>query len=131
MWMNALDTLFAEREIGRILASYAHYADDGDADSFSALFADDGVLLVGEERLEGPEAVAAWLPTTLGKPLRHLMMNILIDVEDEEAASGSLDVLLLRKGSAGWHIFGTLRYTDRYVRAAGTWKIAQRTATLR
>jgi hypothetical protein len=131
MSMNTLDTLLAEREIGRILALCMHYADDGDADSFSALFTDGGVLLVGEERLEGPEAIAAWLPTTLVKPLRHLMTNIVIDVEDEDAASGSLDVSLLQKSSADWHIVATLRYADRYVRVAGAWKIAQRTATLR
>lgn len=124
--MELLDELVAEREIQRLIALYSQYADDGDGESYAQLFAEDGAIVAGGERVEGRDAVKAWLLRTLRKPLRHLGVNVAITVESETAASGSMD-LLLRTHDSGWQVWTTLRYEDQYVRTPRVWRFAERT----
>ena len=125
--MEILDELVAERDIRRLLALYAQHADDGDAESYGALFAGDGAIVSQGQRGEGRAAVQEWLLGTLrGKPLRHLMVNPSVVIEDEAHAAGSMDMALLRKEDTGWRVWATIRYRDTYVKTAGGWRFAER-----
>jgi uncharacterized protein (TIGR02246 family) len=126
-YVEILDELIAERDIRRLQALYAQHADDGDAESYGALFADDGAIVAQGKRVQGRAAVQEWLLGTLrGKPMRHLMANPDIVVEDDARATGSVDLALLRKEDTGWKVWATIRYRDTYVKTTGGWRFAER-----
>lgn len=119
----------AEREIGKLLALYPQYADDGAAAAFGALFAETGVLRAGPEPVQGPVAIAEWLRGTLKRgKMRHLITNVYINVTSPLHATGSSDMLLLgqNKDAPGWRILLAPRYTDKYVNTVAGWKFAER-----
>jgi hypothetical protein len=60
--MEILDELIAERDIRRLQALYAQHADDGDAESYGALFADHGAIVSQGQRAEGRAAPGSPLP---------------------------------------------------------------------
>ena len=127
--MELLEIMAAEREIGKLLALYPQHADDGDAEAFGALFADDGELVAGGETITGPAAIAQWLRQTLTRgKMRHLMMNAHIDVISPDHATGSMDMMLQNydKAGNGWRVVLIPRYTDSYVKTPDGWKIARR-----
>lgn len=114
--MDLLVGLRAEADIRGLQARYAQAADDGDASAFASHFTEDSVLVVEAQRIEGSAGVAAWLMQTLQfGPLRHLMMNPSILIETEDAASGTLDLVVLAGDGERWSVAGSARYADRYV----------------
>ena len=124
--MDPVTTLVAESEIRALLAAYAQRADDADESGYAALFTDNGVLTIEGARHEGRAAIGAWLMSTLSRPMRHVMANIIIDVTSADAASGTSDGMFFRKYDQAWRPYGTARYQDRYVRGDGGWLFAER-----
>jgi len=129
--MDLLDRLAAESDLRQLIAIYPQHADDGDAEGFASLFAPDGVIVIGDERIAGRAAIGQWLLGTIKKPTRHIMVNPYLVVDDAEHAHGSMDMELLRKGDDGWRLRSTIRYADSFVRTDEGWKFAQRELKLR
>ncbi|SMG26701.1 nuclear transport factor 2 family protein [Paraburkholderia susongensis] len=75
--------------IERLLSDFAWYADRGDGESLSRLFAPDGVLHVGGQQLAGRDAIARDCEQRHAQPgrkTRHLWSNLRIEAEDAHGA---------------------------------------------
>lgn len=130
--MDLLEELLAEREIRKVLALYAHYADDNASDDWANLFAEDGVLVVGPQRIQGRETLRAWLAQVQADlKLRHLMVNQHITVESPTTARATMDMILLGADGGRWVVRSSPRYSDRLVKTADGWKFAERVLELR
>lgn len=130
--MDILERLAAESDLRRIVGLYPQYADDADAEGFASLFTADGELLVGDEVVKGRAAIAEWLLGTLkGLPMRHMMLNSVIEVLSPTEARGSLDMALLLLRDKRWTIGPAPRYADTYAKTDEGWKFARRTLELR
>jgi hypothetical protein len=123
-------------EIRNLIGRYAHYGDDWDFDSQTALFTTDAVLVEGgfEIAVHGPyqEIVRANVDAMLEKPqptgYKHIQANIVIEVVGDRATAVS-DLLSLRLSpDQGWTI-GTGRYNDEIARVDGQWLFRRRVVT--
>ncbi|CAN5355470.1 hypothetical protein BH09ACT12_BH09ACT12_17370 [soil metagenome] len=130
--MELIDELVAERDIRNLVASYAQLADDDSVVEWSELFAEDGVLDVGNAKPVGREALRDWLATVQrDRPMRHLVSNVAITVDSPTTASGQMDLLLLAGKDGRWIVSATMRYADRYRLVDGSWLFAERVLTPR
>jgi hypothetical protein len=119
----------------RLCFEYARSIDFGDHEGFAGLFAEDGILDVGV-RVQGRDKILAGL-TQRDPQLRsrHVMTNIVIDVEDERAASGISYLSLYRhvgpesEGDAPVALPGPAavgHYADEFERTPDGWRIGKR-----
>jgi len=136
---NDLQQLNQQACIDLVLRAAA-YADAGDALRFSQLFAEDAVLQrPNGEPLEGRSAIAAaYQKRPTGRMTRHLLTNILVEMQGADTASAHSQVLLWscddsepvtvhgRKAHAR-QLLG--EFNDHFCRTAdGHWLIARREA---
>jgi hypothetical protein len=129
--MELLEELAADREIRNLVAIYPQKADAGDNTGFAALFAEDGAIRIGNQLVEGRQAIADWLLGTLkAGRLRHVMVNAHIIIDSPVQAHGSMDMALLRQVDGVWHVQAAPHYDDRFVKTAEGWRIAERKITL-
>jgi hypothetical protein len=126
-----------ERAILRVLYTYGHAIDYGEEDKWVGLFTPDGVFHVelpggrppihcaGREQLAAFVAAHPRAPAALHK---HLLLNPLIDVHDNEARAASYFQLLLDiDGKPETYCFG--RYLDQLVRRERRiWRFKERVA---
>lgn len=117
----------------QLLARYAVAVDTRDWTAYAACFSDDAdidYLASGGPR-GTPTAVAPWLDASLANfaMSSHYVTNIDITVDGDEAWGTALFYSPMGSPAADatmsmLYVGG--RYTDRYTRAAGGWKIAAR-----
>jgi len=98
------------------------------------LFSDDAISEVGGIRLEGKDAIRTRLMKRRNDLVsRHVLTNILINVESADAASGITYLTLFRtydetrepiQGAVQPAMVG--QYNDKFVRTSQGWKIAER-----
>ncbi|MEM6627779.1 MAG: nuclear transport factor 2 family protein [Pseudomonadota bacterium] len=116
---------------------FAFHVDHGDAEAVAALFAQDGVFSREGALLEGAEGVLNALkrrPPT--RVTRHVCTNILVDVVDENTATGNTYFLLYEgedpdQSGAALPLTTPVtvgEYQDQFVRTEQGWKIARRDA---
>jgi hypothetical protein len=130
-------TIADERAILRVLYTYAHAIDYGEEDKWVGLFTPDGIFhveLPGERppiHCAGSKELAAFIAAHPRAPAalhKHLLLNPLIDVHDNEAQAASYFQLLLDiDGKPETYCFG--RYLDQLVRGEGClWRFKKRVA---
>ena len=117
--------------IRQLVARYSHLIDSLDIESWLDLWTDDGVFAVGGDRTEGRDALR-----TLGEgsrpiyevsPMRHVVTNVLVDVDGDDATSSSyLQIVVAGQPPT---ISMTGRYHDRLRRVDGRWRFVERALT--
>lgn len=124
----------------KLVLSFAEAVDAHDYERFPGLFAPDCLFA----RPADPETVIAGVADVIAaftarprdRMTLHLCTNISISVESAQAARGSCRIVLFSANAAEPEIHGKGRkaaasqlvgvYTDRYVRLAQGWRIAER-----
>jgi uncharacterized protein (TIGR02246 family) len=114
----------SDNAVRRTLAQYCQALDDGRFDDWADLFTDDVVFTVMGHRLEGPDAVRAFVEPTQQADARgrHMLSEPVIDL-DGDTARVTTDYAFIapnhRVTSAG-------RYHDELRREPDRWRIAVR-----
>lgn len=107
-------------EIQNIMASYGTYADAGEFDAWSKMFAADGVLRLGEQVMAtGPAALRDMFEKRPKSNGSHLIFNISTDVAGEQA-EGKASFLFVNSDKA-IHTVGV--YLARFYKDDRRWKI--------
>jgi len=123
-----------EADCTRLAVAYAVLVDAFRHDEFAALFAEDAELVVPRGTFNGPAAIkGAMEARDRSIVARHVMTNVLVDVETPTSASGTA-YLTLYKGTppAGKSVvpgaspLSMGQYHDRYVKTSKGWRIARR-----
>jgi uncharacterized protein (TIGR02246 family) len=109
-------------EVRQLLARYAHALDAQDTGGVAALFSEDGVFELGDERFEGRAAIAAMFQRFAAAGAlagtRHLTLNSVITLEGTTGAAAS-DWVAIRAATDSWQIIAAGRYNDEFVHAGG------------
>jgi uncharacterized protein (TIGR02246 family) len=110
-------------EIRDLYARYCLYIDTGTPDEWAALFTTDGEFAGVGDPLVGSEALRSFAADTRagGAGMHHVVSNVAVDVEGDEAA-GTASVVIFIGGAPA--IVG--RYQDNLRREDGRWKFARR-----
>jgi ketosteroid isomerase-like protein len=128
-----LDELIAREAIRDLVARYNANADAGRFAQVVALFTEDAVIELPDDRIEGRDAidamfrdvrsqVAASTPAGTTPHLRHFTGTLQIDVDGSDRATSRCYFQVLM--AAGLDHWG--RYVDEFVRVDGEWRIARR-----
>jgi hypothetical protein len=117
-----LPSLLAESAVRRVLATYAHAADDGRLDDLAALFGSSGVFCAAEEVHQGSSNIAAFLRGRFrpDRRSRHVIFNTVVDADDAGATALSDFVVMSHTGGA-WINEVVGRYSDSFVEVEGDW----------
>ena len=97
--MNFIDKLAIEHECARLVTSYCHYIDHGSAERVAELFSEDAVWSSAEATFNGRDEIRramAEREANQARMSRHVCNNLLIDVIDENTASGVVYLTLYR-----------------------------------
>ena len=126
-----LESLLAEREIGRALYAFARAMDERDWQAIGSVMAEDATADMGTGPLNGREEVIALMRSFLDDcgPTQHLLGNLVIDVTGDQATSRCY-VTDMHKGMGdkGHLTFSTLgEYHDRWQKVDGGWRMVHRT----
>jgi hypothetical protein len=119
-----------EWDCTRLINLYATLNDEARWEEVAALYAEDGLMT----RPTAPDAPivgrAALLAAFLARPPRtsqHVVGNIVVEVESEDAASAKSAILLFTSKD-GPPLAGT--YRDRFVRTPEGWRFSERRGAL-
>ena len=137
--MDALERNLVERECARIVTLYCHYVDHGEAARIADLFAKDGVWSGPGVRMEGERQLRKGFQArqdNRARMSRHVCNNLLVDVIDEDNATGTVYLTLYRHDGEEDRSFSPIEgpvlvgeYQDRFVRTAEGWRFAERVTT--
>jgi SnoaL-like domain len=148
--LPAADSLqaIADRTLIReLMDRYGIVHDSGTPEEYADLFMPDGEIAVaagGPAIVKGREALMAQArrdherfgnePTANGKTtsiMRHLISNSQITLTGADTATGTCYVTtVVKKGDVGPAILSISRYTDRYAKLKGEWRIQRREITI-
>ena len=148
--LPAADSLqaIADRTLIReLLDRYGNVHDSGTPEQYADLFMPDGEIAVaagGPAIVKGREALMAQArrdherfgnePAANGKTtsiMRHLISNAEITLTGADTATGTCYVTtIVKKGDVGPAILSISRYTDRYAKLKGEWRIQRREITI-
>ncbi len=126
--MDALERMLAEREIERLIITYAALNDEGDWDSVAALYIPEGRMsrpVSPEDFIEGREAILAAFKARPARASRHICANIRVSVEGDRANSTSQ--ILLFTGHDAPKVGG---YDDKLVKTNEGWRFSERRGNL-
>lgn len=147
---RAADSLqdIADRTLIReLMDRYGLVHDSGTPEEYADLFTADGEIAVAAGAapiVKGREALLAQArrdherfgnePAPGGKTtsiMRHLISNAQITLAGKNSATGTCYVTtVVKKGDIGPAILSISRYTDRYTKQNGTWRIQRREITI-
>ena len=125
-----LEDLLAEREIQRTLFKVARGMDERDWTGLVELFWPDATAEIGTGPLAGSAAIIATFRRFLDVcgPTQHLLRNVLIDVEGDEARSSAYvfdrHLGLVEKARLTFATLG--EYQDEWRKHEGLWRISHR-----
>lgn len=138
--MDDLTGLLIKQECADLVARYAKAVNDCDTDTFVSLFAEDGTWQRPKAPLmSGHGEIREFIGDQLSRErlLQHVNGTVLIEVEDENNASGWSQTTVYRVvGSRGpLPLTGTVpemvvEYRDRYQRQGGKWFFTHRNTTV-
>ena len=89
--MTDLERMLIEHACMKLQRQYGVFADRGDIEGFTQLFAPDGSVAVPEAPpFVGHDAIRGSIEalTALGVTMRHVLTNTIVDVVDETSATG-------------------------------------------
>ncbi len=126
-----LETLLAEREIGRALYGFARAMDERDWNAITQIMTEDATAEMGTGPLADRSQVIALMRSFLDDcgPTQHLLGNLVIDVSGDQAVSRCY-VSDMHKGAGDKdHLtFSTIgEYHDRWQKIDGRWRMVHRT----
>lgn len=133
--MTPIDRLVAEQEIARLITRFALLNDAGDWDAVAATFVEDGrfVRPAGGDPVVGRAAIHASFASRPPRVSRHLITNIIVDVNSPDEAT-SRCAMLLYTAPAGETVATSPAliggFRDRLVREADGWCFAERVGFL-
>jgi hypothetical protein len=147
MAADSLETIAERTLIRELMDRYGIVHDLGSPEEYADLFTADGEIAVvagGPAIVKGRQALIAQArrdherfgnePGADGKPtsiMRHLISNAEIKITGADSATGTCYVTtVVKKGDVGPEILSISRYTDRYVKQAGEWRIQRREITI-
>lgn len=143
---DSLQAIADRTLIRELMDQYGLVHDLGSAEEYADLFADDGEIVAGggPVLVKGRDALIAQAhrdherfdkePGADGKPtsiMRHLISNAQISLTGPDTAIGTCYVTtIVKKGAVGPAILSVSRYSDRYTKRAGRWRIQRREIAL-
>lgn len=116
-------------ELHELPGRYGDAIDDRDWDRLDRIFTADAVFDLtdlGAPRLEGLEAIKAFMDTEAQHPRTHTMTNVYVDETDDGVKLSFRILALLPEGRTG-----TASYYDDVVKTADGWRVANRVITRR
>ena len=133
--------------IRELMDRYGLVHDSGSPEEYADLFTADGEIAVapgGPAIVKGRQALIAQArrdherfgnePAANGKTtsiMRHLISNAQITITGADTATGICYVTtVVKKGDVGPSILSISRYTDRYLKQRGEWRIQRREITI-
>jgi 3-phenylpropionate/cinnamic acid dioxygenase small subunit len=128
----------SEREIENLIGTYAFLVDDGDFDGLGALLDECDFTLGNGPAIRGRDAIAKLGRQALqvyddGTPrTRHVTTNVIIEVDEEASVAQSRSYYTVFQAVPGFPLQPVAcgRYMDRFVRANGKWRFAERSVQL-
>ena len=118
-----------EADCERLIKRYVNLADAHDWPAVAALYTEDARFARPSQPgvfVEGREAILASFLARAPRPQRHVVANVVVDVENESHAR-AFSVIVLYQGDSP-PLVGT--YTDKLVRTAEGWRFAERVGGL-
>jgi hypothetical protein len=119
-------------EIRTVLVNYGRFLDARDFYSYSHLFAKDGEWIGGLGKVQGPDAIQAFMEKSIGTTNTahnyHLLSNFEIDVHGDTATAWSRWAFVVPGPDKKPVIAQGGHYDDTFVRENGHWKFKRRTA---
>jgi hypothetical protein len=134
--MNDMERLLIERACARLVTEYCHFVDHGEAGKIAGQFTDDGIWTSATNTMNGRGAIAKGFSRRQGNAARmsrHVCNNLLVNVIDENNATGVVYLTLFRHdGEPGRtvspsdvpDIIG--EYRDTFVRTDDGWRFKRR-----
>ncbi len=134
--MDDMQRLLIERACVRLATEYCHLVDHGQAARIAELFTEDGVWSSPGAVMTGREAISAGFQRRqdrIERLSRHVCCNPLVEVQDEDHASGVIYLALYRHDGqidgraaplAGPASVG--EYCDSFLRTADGWRFKRR-----
>lgn len=144
---DSLQAIADRTLIRELMDRYGVVHDSGTAEEYADLFTADGEIAVAPGApaiVKGRQALLAQArkdherfstePAANGKTtsiMRHLISNSQIQITGPDSATGSCYVTtVVKKGDIGPQILSISRYTDRYAKKDGEWRIQRREITI-
>ncbi|GAB2568464.1 nuclear transport factor 2 family protein [Nocardia heshunensis] len=129
-----MSSLADSTAITNLIAKYAELVDDGDFAAVAALFSH-GVFIGSGTSIEGPVAIEKMFRALViryedGTPrTHHVTTNTAIEFDDagDSATARSYFTVFQALPDLPLQPIATGRYHDRFVRADGSWRFAERT----
>jgi len=122
-----MSTLEDSEDIRQLYARYCLAGDSGACEVFAQCFTEDAVVDANGHLSTGREAIRksceAYRPVYAANPMRHVVTNILIDVDGDEARADSYFLLLAADEHPG--VLRTGIYRDRLRRVDGSWYLSE------
>ncbi len=128
--MTSAERRAIEWECSRLINLYARLNDDARWEDVAALYADDGLMTrptAPDSPIIGREAILASFRARPARKTQHICANIVVDVENESAASAHSVILLFTAKDAP-PLIGS--YRDRFTLTPGGWRFAERRGAL-
>jgi len=140
--LKAAERIKIERACERLVNAYARALDLGDLSAAADCFAENGSMarpMAPDQAIEGRETIRAALLTRPRTLLtKHLVSNVMIDVESRDRARGISCLTMISTTppgdakppfiSKGPLYFG--EFQDRFVREQGAWKFLERRGSI-
>lgn len=135
MMNKARQRLADQQDLIGLISHYAHAVDARDLEAIVACFTEDTHVEFdgGAEVVDGREALATFFAHALVRPRMgqtgastHLMSNILVAIEGDEAHVETQAVAYLASDSSSVVVTRGLRYSDDCVRHGDGWLIHRR-----
>jgi ketosteroid isomerase-like protein len=127
--MDALAKLLAEREIERLILDYAAHNDAANWEDVVAMFADDGRVsrpIAPDDFTQGREAILAAFKARPPRTTRHIVSNIRVDIDGDNATASSQ--ILLFTGPDMAPLVGS--YADQLEMTSKGWRFVERRGSL-
>ncbi len=124
----------ARVEIDDLMARYSRAADRGQSTELARLFTDGGVLVAGDDHVQGPAAITAYLEATKASlagrdpagRIRHHVSSRRVEFTDPTSARATSYFLAITgTGPDHWGI-----YRDELVHDGTGWRFERRTAVV-
>jgi ketosteroid isomerase-like protein len=134
--MDDMERMLIERACARLVTEYCHFVDHGEAAKIASQFTDDGVWASPQDTRSGRDAIAKSFgkrQDNAARMSRHVCTNLLIDVIDENNATGVVYLTLYRHdGDPARRVSPTDapdiigEYRDTFVRTSNGWRFKRR-----